>query len=79
LQGNLDPNVLFAPPQQVAAEARRVLDEFGAPHTGSGTGPDAHLQPRARHQPAHAAGTRAGTGGSSARTFGACVPPQTHA
>jgi uroporphyrinogen decarboxylase len=39
LQGNLDPAVLFAPPEQVAAEARRVLDEFGAPHTGSGTGP----------------------------------------
>ncbi|MCG2591649.1 uroporphyrinogen decarboxylase [Ramlibacter sp. XY19] len=39
LQGNLDPAVLFAPPAQVAAEARRVLDEFGAPHTGSGTGP----------------------------------------
>ncbi|MDB5858777.1 MAG: hemE [Ramlibacter sp.] len=39
LQGNLDPAVLFAPPQQVAAEARRVLDEFGAPHTGAGTGP----------------------------------------
>jgi uroporphyrinogen decarboxylase len=39
LQGNLDPAVLFAPPEQVAAEARRVLQEFGAPHTGSGTGP----------------------------------------
>lgn len=39
LQGNLDPAALFAPPQQVAAEARRVLEEFGAPHTGSGTGP----------------------------------------
>jgi uroporphyrinogen decarboxylase len=39
LQGNLDPAVLFAPPQQVAAEARRVLDEFGRPHTGPGTGP----------------------------------------
>src|SRR6478609_2070087 len=38
LQGNLDPAVLFAPPQQVAAEARRVLDEFGSPHTGAGTG-----------------------------------------
>ncbi len=29
LQGNLDPNVLFAPPEVVAAEARRVLDSFG--------------------------------------------------
>jgi uroporphyrinogen decarboxylase len=39
LQGNLDPNVLFAPPEQVQAEARRVLDSFGAPHQGPGTGP----------------------------------------
>jgi uroporphyrinogen decarboxylase len=31
--------VLFAPPAQVAAEARRVLEDFGAPHTGSGAGP----------------------------------------
>jgi uroporphyrinogen decarboxylase len=33
LQGNLDPNVLFAPPDAVRAEARRVLDSFG-PHPG---------------------------------------------
>ena len=33
LQGNLDPNVLFAPPEVVAREARRVLDAFG-PHPG---------------------------------------------
>jgi uroporphyrinogen decarboxylase len=39
LQGNLDPAVLFAPPERVAQEARRVLDDFGAPHTGSGPGP----------------------------------------
>lgn len=39
LQGNLDPNVLFAPPDQVTAQARQVLDSFGAPHTGPGTGP----------------------------------------
>ena len=38
LQGNLDPNVLFAPPAQVAAEARKVLDSFGAPHRGDGPG-----------------------------------------
>jgi len=38
LQGNLDPNVLFAPPEQVAAEARKVLDAFGAPHQGEGAG-----------------------------------------
>lgn len=39
LQGNLDPSVLFAPPEQVAAQARKVLDDFGTPHTGPGTGP----------------------------------------
>jgi uroporphyrinogen decarboxylase len=31
LQGNLDPMVLFAPPEVVAAEARAVLDRFGPP------------------------------------------------
>jgi hypothetical protein len=30
--------VLFAPPEQVAAEARKVLDSFGAPHRGDGRG-----------------------------------------
>ena len=30
LQGNLDPAVLFAPPAQVRAAARRVLDAFGS-------------------------------------------------
>ncbi len=30
LQGNLDPNVLFAAPEIVAAEAKKVLDSFGA-------------------------------------------------
>jgi uroporphyrinogen decarboxylase len=39
LQGNLDPAVLFAPPERVAEEARRVLEAFGAPHTGEGKGP----------------------------------------
>ncbi|HEX2546819.1 MAG TPA: uroporphyrinogen decarboxylase [Ramlibacter sp.] len=39
LQGNLDPSVLFAPPAQVAAEARRVLEDFGTPHSGAATGP----------------------------------------
>ena len=39
LQGNIDPNVLFAPPAHIAAEAIRVLDSFGAPHQGAGTGP----------------------------------------
>jgi len=30
LQGNLDPAVLFAPPDKVRSEARRVLDAFGS-------------------------------------------------
>jgi uroporphyrinogen decarboxylase len=33
LQGNLDPNVLFASPEQIATEVRHTLDSFGAPHT----------------------------------------------
>ncbi len=31
LQGNLDPNVLFAPPERIEAEVKRVLQSFGAP------------------------------------------------
>jgi uroporphyrinogen decarboxylase len=38
LQGNLDPNILFAGPQQIEAEAIKVLESFGAPHTGPGNG-----------------------------------------
>ena len=34
LQGNLDPCVLFAEPDIVAAEARKVLDSFGPGDTG---------------------------------------------
>jgi uroporphyrinogen decarboxylase len=37
LQGNLDPNSLFAPADAIAAEARRVLDAFGKPHTDTTT------------------------------------------
>ena len=33
LQGNLDPNVLFASASQVEAEAIKLLDSFGKPHT----------------------------------------------
>ena len=32
LQGNLDPNILFARPHQIEAEVTRVLDSFGSPH-----------------------------------------------
>ncbi|MFM9881029.1 MAG: uroporphyrinogen decarboxylase [Burkholderiaceae bacterium] len=39
LQGNIDPNVLFADAPQIEAEALRVLESFGPPHTGAGSGP----------------------------------------
>jgi uroporphyrinogen decarboxylase len=39
LQGNLDPNVLFAPPPQIDSEVARLLDSFGMPHAGAGLGP----------------------------------------
>jgi uroporphyrinogen decarboxylase len=39
LQGNIDPNVLFAPPENIAREVMRVLDSFGSPHQGNGSGP----------------------------------------
>jgi len=34
LQGNLDPNVLFANPEQIRAEVARTLESFGAPGDG---------------------------------------------
>jgi uroporphyrinogen decarboxylase len=33
LQGNIDPNVLFAPPAAIEAEVKKVLESFGTPHT----------------------------------------------
>jgi uroporphyrinogen decarboxylase len=33
LQGNMDPMALFAPPEKIQAEARRILEAYG-----SGTG-----------------------------------------
>ncbi|MFC5473193.1 uroporphyrinogen decarboxylase [Paraherbaspirillum soli] len=36
LQGNLDPAVLFAKPEQIRAEVNQVLSAFGAPQAGSG-------------------------------------------
>jgi uroporphyrinogen decarboxylase len=36
LQGNLDPLVLFAPPESIQSEARRALDSFGLHTLGSG-------------------------------------------
>ena len=49
LQGNLDPAALFAPPERVRAEVRRVLDAFGsAPghvfNLGHGISQHAHVE-----------------------------------
>jgi uroporphyrinogen decarboxylase len=33
LQGNIDPNVLFAQPRQIEDEVAKVLKSFGRPHT----------------------------------------------
>ncbi len=38
LQGNIDPNVLFASPEQIDVEVARVINSFGRPHQGAGTG-----------------------------------------
>jgi uroporphyrinogen decarboxylase len=43
LQGNLDPNVLFANPTQVQAEAVKVLESFGRPHTDATTTGPTHI------------------------------------
>jgi uroporphyrinogen decarboxylase len=37
LQGNLDPNVLFAPPERIQAEAIKALDSFGKPRNADGS------------------------------------------
>jgi uroporphyrinogen decarboxylase len=42
LQGNLDPNVLFAPPEAIAREGVAVLDAFGRPQRADG-GWDGHI------------------------------------
>ncbi|MBN2690529.1 MAG: uroporphyrinogen decarboxylase, partial [Burkholderiaceae bacterium] len=36
LQGNLDPNVLFAPPAAIEKEVQRLLQSFGPLQTGVG-------------------------------------------
>jgi uroporphyrinogen decarboxylase len=36
LQGNLDPSVLFAGPEQIAAEVEKALRSYGAPQAGHG-------------------------------------------
>jgi len=40
LQGNIDPNVLFANPQQIEAEVARTLESFGTPHQAPLSDPD---------------------------------------
>ncbi len=43
LQGNIDPNVLFAPPVRIAEQVRAVLDSFGTPHTDYTTSGPTHI------------------------------------
>ena len=43
LQGNIDPNVLFAPLAAIEAEVKKVLDSFGRPHTDKSTSGPTHI------------------------------------
>jgi len=43
LQGNIDPNVLFAPPAAIEAEVKKVLESFGAPHRDLATQGPTHI------------------------------------
>ncbi|QNN57220.1 uroporphyrinogen decarboxylase [Diaphorobacter ruginosibacter] len=43
LQGNIDPNVLFAPPAQIAAQVKSVLESFGTPHLDPHTTGPTHI------------------------------------
>ena len=43
LQGNIDPNVLFAPPAAIEAEVKKVLESFGAPHRDPATSGPTHI------------------------------------
>lgn len=43
LQGNLDPNVLFANPAQIEEEVARVLESFGAPHSDTRSSGPTHI------------------------------------
>ena len=43
LQGNIDPNVLFAPPAAIETEAKKVLESFGRPHTDRTTSGPTHI------------------------------------
>ena len=43
VQGNIDPNVLFAPPAQIDVQVKHVLESFGAPHTDRSTTGPTHI------------------------------------
>ncbi len=43
LQGNIDPNVLFAMPTVIQAEVAKVLNSFGQPHTDKTTNGATHI------------------------------------
>jgi uroporphyrinogen decarboxylase len=43
LQGNIDPNVLFATPAVIQAEVSKVLNSFGQPHTDKTTTGATHI------------------------------------
>ncbi|MDC0112478.1 uroporphyrinogen decarboxylase [Burkholderiaceae bacterium] len=43
LQGNIDPNVLFAPRAHIDTEVQRVLNSFGQPHTDPNTTGPTHI------------------------------------
>jgi uroporphyrinogen decarboxylase len=43
LQGNIDPNVLFAPPAAIEAEVGKVLRSFGKPHADAQTRGPTHI------------------------------------
>ncbi len=43
LQGNIDPNVLFAPPAQIETQVAKVLNSFGRPHMDRKTPGPTHI------------------------------------
>lgn len=43
LQGNIDPNVLFAPPEVIQNEVQKVLNSFGKPHMDKLTTGSTHI------------------------------------
>ncbi len=43
LQGNIDPNVLFAPPARIEEEVAKVLGSFGRPHTDRSVAGPTHI------------------------------------